>query len=173
MLIQFSREERKEGKPICPGCFNRSPVNVAVVAFPKAEAERVEVEFTPAVVAQELPLVFILSQGETGVGILCQKLSCAAPPECWEDWSWGAQQHRRKHQPTAGSTTGKASHLSSKQRFNITSSSLEPKQSQLYKHGLMIHSHHDCYCVHSWIHLFQLIQSFCTEDIIGHDDFHE
>lgn len=82
VLIQFSREERKGGKLICPGCFNCSPVNVAIVAFPKAQAERVEVEFTSAVVAQELPLVFILSQGETGIGILRQKLSCAVPPEC-------------------------------------------------------------------------------------------
>lgn len=64
---------------MCPGSFNSSPVNVAVVAFPEAEAERVEVKFTPAIVTQELSLLFILSQGETRIGILCQKLSCSSP----------------------------------------------------------------------------------------------
>ncbi|KAG7234510.1 hypothetical protein INR49_004525 [Caranx melampygus] len=51
-----------------------SPVDVAVVAFPEAEAERVVVEFAPAVVAQQLPLV-VLPQGETQVGVLVQE-SC-------------------------------------------------------------------------------------------------
>lgn len=66
---------------MCPGSFHSSPVNVAIVAFPEAEAERVEVKFTPAVVAQELPLLFVLSQGETRVGILRQKLSWSSSPE--------------------------------------------------------------------------------------------
>lgn len=87
--LQFSREERKRWKLICPGSFNGSPVNVTVVAFSKAEAERVEVKLTPAVVAQELPLVFILSQGETRVGILRKKLPSASSPEWRKDWPWG------------------------------------------------------------------------------------
>lgn len=76
--LQFSQEERKGGDIVCPGSFNSSPVNVAVVAFPEAEAERVEVKFTPAIITQELSLLFILSREETRIGILCQKISCSS-----------------------------------------------------------------------------------------------
>lgn len=68
-----------------PGSFNGSSVNVAIVAFPEAKAKRVEVEFTPAVVAQELPLLLILSQRETRVGILHQELLRSSPPEGGQD----------------------------------------------------------------------------------------
>lgn len=83
--LQFSREERKGREIMRPGSFNGSPVNVAIVAFPEAEAEWVEVKLAPAVVAQELPLLFVLSQRETRVGILHQNLSCSSPPERRQD----------------------------------------------------------------------------------------
>lgn len=85
--LQFSWEEREGWKLLRPGSFHGSSVNVAVVAFPEAEAERVEVEFTPAVVAQQLPLIVVLSQGETQVGIIGQEeVSCGSSPE---RRSWG------------------------------------------------------------------------------------
>lgn len=90
--LQFSREDRNGWQIMCPGSFNGSPVNVAIVAFPEAEAEWIEVKLASAVIAQELPLLFIFSQREARVGILHQNLSCSSPPERRQDWSW-EQQH--------------------------------------------------------------------------------
>lgn len=84
--LQFSREHRDRCELLCPGSFHGSPVNVAVVAFPEAEAERVEVELTPAVVAQQLPLVVVLPQGEAQVGVLGQQqVPCGSSPERREE----------------------------------------------------------------------------------------
>lgn len=83
--FQFSSKDRKGGEIVCPGSFNGSSVNVAVVAFPEAKAKRVEVKFTSAVVAEELPLLLVLSQRETRVGILHQELLGTSSPEGRQD----------------------------------------------------------------------------------------
>lgn len=55
------------------------------MALPEAEAKRVVVKLTAAVVAQELPLLLVLPQGEAQVGLLGLEVSARSPPEEWED----------------------------------------------------------------------------------------
>lgn len=65
-----------------PRSLHGSPVHVAVVALPEAKSKRVEVEFAPAVVTQQLPLLLLLPQRETRVGVVQQEeLLCTSPPK--------------------------------------------------------------------------------------------
>lgn len=90
--LQVSWKEREWWDP--PGPLPGSSAWGAAVAFPEAEAKRVIVKLTAVVVTEELPLVFVLSQGEAQVGLICQDVSAGSSPEDRGNCFWG--QTRRK-----------------------------------------------------------------------------
>lgn len=77
--LEFSREESQRRE--LPRSLHGSPVDEAL---PEAQAERVEVELAPAVVAQELPLLLVLPQREARVRLL-QEVRGGSPPERREE----------------------------------------------------------------------------------------